>query len=724
MKKVIFLFLLFFFSLLIFCQNQQQLDSLEKMLDQPQLSDIDKALTLTRLIYHYSAFDSTKTAQYFEILLPIAQKLGADTLIIEGYIDYAWLLMDKGHYEKSEALFQQGLSLAKKIKNQKLKSAIFNGLGNVAQEQGKYSQSLRYFQETLKIEESLHNTSNIGTIYGNMGIIYYRQEDYEKALEYYQKNLEIKIEINQKKQLYNTFYNLGEVYIQIKEYDKALNNFKKGIQNSEENNSKRGLALNYWGLGELHIALEDYDKAFEYLEKSHLLFEELGDTPYLSQVKVLIGQIYYQQNKYNKAIPYLKDAVKIAQEVGSPVPIKDAYELLFLVYQQMKNYPEALKNHILFMEMKDSLFNEENTKKLTQLEAEYHFSKKEDSLKMRQERERANFEKSQEVNNLKQGMTFIGLGLASLLVIILAIFFWDKQKSNHKLKDVNERLITSNKEIQITSEEVRTINESLQKTLKIVQEQKDDITESISYAQRIQYAILPNQHKFERLFSDSFVFFKPRDVVSGDFYFLEEVENKIILATVDCTGHGVPGAFMSLIGNNLLIEIIINQRITDVNKILEKLHLGIRSILRQQETQNKDGMDAALVMIDKQNKTLEFAGAKSPIACIQNNDLKFIKGDNIYIGGIQTERERIFTKHHISLEVPTSIYLFSDGVQDQFGGKRGKKFTPKRLRSLLFENHQKSMMAQKESLQQTIENWQSEANEQQTDDMLLIGIKI
>ncbi|WP_291727466.1 7TM diverse intracellular signaling domain-containing protein [Bernardetia sp.] len=252
----------------------------------------------------------------------------------------------------------------------------------------------------------------------------------------------------------------------------------------------------------------------------------------------------------------------------------------------------------------------------------------------------------------------------------------------------------------------------------------EDLSDSIHYAQRIQKAILPTQEKFNELLSRSFVFFKPRDVVSGDFYFLEKIEGKIILAAIDCTGHGVPGAFMSLIGNDLLTEVIINKKITEPHHILQKLHIGIRSLLKQQETNNRDGMDMALVVIDIENKWLEFAGANNPLVYIQNNELEVIKGDKMPIGGDNSRRAKSFTKHRVSLENETVLYLFSDGIQDQFGGEKNKKFSPKRLRNLLLEHHQKPMDEQQAILRQTIESWQQEGKEKQIDDMLLVGVKV
>jgi len=303
------------------------------------------------------------------------------------------------------------------------------------------------------------------------------------------------------------------------------------------------------------------------------------------------------------------------------------------------------------------------------------------------------------------------------------------------LEKQKEKLQIKHNELKAIEEELRKSNEILEQKVKErtkkIKEQNlnigqlyKDLSASVSYARRIQQTILPTRKKFNQLIPESFVFFKPRNIVSGDFYFLAEVQRKIIVAAVDCTGHGVPGAFMSLISNDLLTEIVTSQEILKPKKILENLHLGIRYLLRQKETKNHEGMDMSLVVIDKENKTLDFAGAKNPLIYIQENELKIIKGDNMSIGGVEMALERVFTQHQISLEKETTFYLFSDGIQDQFGGEKNKKFTPSRLRNLLLEIHQESMQEQRKIITKTISTWQREGNEEQIDDMLLLGVKI
>jgi PAS domain S-box-containing protein len=265
-----------------------------------------------------------------------------------------------------------------------------------------------------------------------------------------------------------------------------------------------------------------------------------------------------------------------------------------------------------------------------------------------------------------------------------------------------------------------------------LKEKNHSITESINYAQRIQAAMLPDLDSVRQELPELFVLFKPRDIVSGDFYWVATPQqydengkpvsmHKVMIAAVDCTGHGVPGAFMSMIGHSLLDEIVNVRGTTKPNQVLEDLHEGVRYALRQNDSHNRDGMDMALVVLCKKNKVMEFAGAKNPLLYIQDNELHQIKGDKFAIGGEQLEVKRNYTRHLIDISKPTTFYIYSDGYQDQFGGQEGKKFMRKQLRELLFEIHQKPMHEQRQILDETIENWRTQASEKQVDDILVIG---
>ncbi|MBL4655600.1 MAG: SiaB family protein kinase, partial [Bacteroidia bacterium] len=273
--------------------------------------------------------------------------------------------------------------------------------------------------------------------------------------------------------------------------------------------------------------------------------------------------------------------------------------------------------------------------------------------------------------------------------------------------------------------EERTV-ELKDKNAELAQKNKD-IIDSIKYAKRIQEAILPRTDTIHEALPNSFILYKPKDIVSGDFYWFSKItvdnEDIVIIAAVDCTGHGVPGAFMSMIGNDLLNQIVIENRQTEPAKILEQLHVGVLTALKQtdEDSNTKDGMDIGLCAIKYAKREVQFAGAFRPLLILRDGELIEVKGDRYSIGGYQKEEVRTFTNHKLEIKENDIIYIFSDGCVDQFGGKYNKKFMSRRLKSTLIELQEKGMQVQEKIIGDILEKWRGDF--EQTDDIIMIGIQ-
>jgi len=315
------------------------------------------------------------------------------------------------------------------------------------------------------------------------------------------------------------------------------------------------------------------------------------------------------------------------------------------------------------------------------------------------------------------------------------------ESQNLELKEQKEELLVMNEEIKQQNEEIisqrdhiETQNAILENKNLAIEKANQEITSSINYAKRIQHAILPDIETIKSFFPESFVLYTPRDIVSGDFYWITTKNYKIIVAVVDCTGHGIPGALMSMIGNEILNDIVKSRNITEPDKILYQLRQGIIHTLRQEESNNQDGMDVVICTIDNYPESykehlgeqkLEYAGAGRALLYVQDNILHEIKADRIIIGGLKTyDSEQLFQKHTISLAKSTIVYMFSDGYIDQFGGAIKKKFGSRRLKELLQKISPLSMEKQHAYLHHTIQNWMIEGDEKQLDDITILGLKL
>jgi len=287
--------------------------------------------------------------------------------------------------------------------------------------------------------------------------------------------------------------------------------------------------------------------------------------------------------------------------------------------------------------------------------------------------------------------------------------------------------------LEISSGELNSANSKIREAYSEIEEKNKDITDSINYAQKIQLAILPSREYINSLFDNCFILFKPKDVVSGDFYWFGEMDGKSIAVAADCTGHGVPGAFMSMIGSSLLNEIVIEKGITDPGKILQMMKDGVINALSQTGgmRQQKDGMDIALCTFDLPNMKVEYAGAYNPFFIIRNgnDEIEETRADRMPIGIYEDDGGKTFTTHEINLQKGDALYIFSDGYVDQFGGPKGKKFMGKRFKQALIDIQKKSMEEQREFLDTTIEEWKANPEQpggesEQMDDILIIGVKV
>ncbi len=493
--------------------------------------------------------------------------------------------------------------------------------------------------------------------------------------------------------------------------------------------------------------------------------KRLGNKTEISSGMIDVGYIYIVQKRHEAAIKVLEDALSIATDLDDARLISNACRLLSVAYDSRGMVAKAKEYEAKYLTYK-RLFESKTVKaeyeekvgktmaetereriekRAKQLELDLQKVKSaaaqdslgfvvkatEDSLrnaerlsKQRQLeiglltkdkaiRELALKEK-EAVQQNQQLIIYSTLGGMALLIVLALVTL----RGYRTKKRANNRLESQNKEISAQRDHIRKQNEN--------------ITKSINYAQGIQKALLPPQDTLVGFLEESFVYFRPRDLVSGDYYWFAPILTgddyyepgcgKFAIAAIDCTGHGVPGAFLSMIGYNLLNEII-RSGIHTPNLILQRLNQDIRRVLRQDETDNRDGMDMSLCVIDFDKKVLEYAGAKNPLVYIKNGEMVRIKGDKEPIGGFHTDQLRTFTNHTIEIEGPTYFYLFSDGYADQFGGPDGRKIMLKGFQDILFENHQKSMDEQKTILRNHLINWIG-SDFKQVDDVLVMGFKL
>jgi tetratricopeptide (TPR) repeat protein len=612
----------------------------------------------------------------------------------------------KGDIDKALEYYHQSLEIRKEIGKVEPIANSLNNLAVIYNDQANIPKALEYYNQSLAIYEKTGDKIGQALLYNNLGFIYFKMDDLEIAEEYYYKSLSIRKEMKDEKGISNSYSNIGMVHKRKGDLDSALFYYHKNIEIDKNIGFKQGEASSYINLGGVHMALGDTVAAKMSFEQGLALHQEVKDRNGIAICLHFLGQIAISENDIQKAEELASLSLEYSEELGFPNNIRDAANTLYKVHKHNKNWKEALEMHELYMKMKDSLWNDENTMMAAKSQYKYTYEKQafSDSLKQADELKVKNAEieaekaKSEAVEKQRQYL-YIGLGLVALF----GLFMFNR--------------------FRVTSRQKKTIEDqkaSLEETHKSLEEKNNEIMGSIHYAKRIQAAVLPSASLINRLLPNSFILYKPKDIVAGDFYWLEEQGSKVLFAAADCTGHGVPGAMVSVICNNGLNRSVREKGLIDPGKILDNTRDIVISEFEKSEEEVKDGMDISLCVLDKVAGKLLWAGANNPLWIIRDGEMIIYKPDHQPIGKYTSSEP--FTTHEISVEKDDVLYIFTDGYVDQFGGPKGKKMMASRFKKLLMEIHQLDIKEQLKKLDDYFESWRTE--EEQIDDVCVIGIRV
>ncbi|TAD96475.1 MAG: tetratricopeptide repeat protein [Bacteroidetes bacterium] len=760
MKKIYFCFCFLLLTSFIFAQDAKtkiKIDSLKSLLRNAQV-DTAKALLMNELLWEYVEIDPKLTLQYAQQCLDFCQKIGFQQGLGNVYYDLGTIYRRRGNYALSLENNYKSLEIRKLLPDKSLLARTYNNLGNTYADLGSYTISLQNYFESLKILEQVNNKEGIARAMGNIGTIYADQENYPKALEYYNKALEINAALENYDLLRYNLNNIGVLYQKEGKHSDALNYFAKTLEINEKSKNRAGIAhRNYWQisartlnyLGECRIKLNKRQECLQNYEQALEIFIKIKDEFGAAGVLKNMALFYKTEKNHEKALNYAKQSLEIGKKIGAKERIKDAASLMAEIYEKTDS-KAALEYYKLATAMKDSLYSLDKDKVVNNLQTGYDLEKKQKQIEIIEKESKLKDEEVRNVN-LQRNAFIVGFLLFLLFIVALMRSFKQQKKANSLLENRNreileqrEELSQQNQEIMSQQEEMQQQQETLIATNNTLAEQHElivfqksnlenlyeKINASIHYAQRIQSVILPDQSSFQAICQESFIIYLPKDVVSGDFYWFSpiiysssETINEYVLALADCTGHGVPGAFMSMVGSTLLHEIIRIKKITDPAKILKNLHAGVRNMLKQEDDKNDDGMEIAICYFKKtkEETLLTFAAAKLSLLYSKGSKLEEIKGDKQGIGGKLRKTRFDFNNEYLRLETGDLLYITSDGFSDQNDSKRNR-FGKKRFIEAINGSKKLPLSAQKENLLYILDEFKGE--EEQRDDISVIALKI
>ena len=593
--------------------------------------------------------------------------------------DISGYLIDMGRYDEAMNYALQGKTLAEKLKFKTGISSAFRKVGGIYLQQGDYARSLENFLQSVKIgnaNEQFYANRGIGTVY-------YYQGDYHSALEYFFKSY------NYKKNDAYTCSFIGNVYLDKSDYKLAFDYYNKSLQYYTELGDENGISAMMNSIGTIYEYENKNDSALVWYFKSLKIKEKVGDYQGISDALGGIGDIYFKQKRYSESIQKQIQCLELSKNIRYLISIKLTEKKISEIYEHLGDKGKSFDHYKEYIIMRDSMFNEENTKKMVRTEMNFQFQKKEELAKSEQDKKDIIKQEELKHQRTQRNIFIVVSGIVLCFSIFLFLIFKKTQRQKH-----------------------------------IITEHRKEIMDNIHYAKRIQDAVMTPLSIIQELLPNSFVLNMARDTVSGDFLFLEQYRDEIIVAVADCTNHSVSGAMMSILCNNLLSEAITNGNHTP-SDILNYVNISISKKFHQTETDNakkeldivKDGMDVAIVKIDLVSMKYQYAGAYNPLLIVRDNQIVEIKADKLQLG--QTKMQ--YKNNEGELQKNDMLYMSSDGYADQFSSS-GKKFMKKKFKELLASINQKSTNEQKSILEQTIYEWKN--GYEQTDDILVMGIKI
>ncbi|MES2763038.1 MAG: tetratricopeptide repeat protein [Bacteroidota bacterium] len=631
-----------------------------------------------------------------------------DAKHLKKYNDDISNLIDNAEYDLAQKKIDTLLALSTKINYKEGIAESYNFKGAINRDQSNLRDALDNFLSALKLFEELKMPVKVAGMQNNIGLIYAEIKEYRTALSYYFKAVKINFDSKEKSILAINYNNIATCYQKLNQFTSAQIYLNKSLALRQEVNDTIGMAMAYHNIGINNQLTSHNDSAVYFFNKSLSYLRGMGENIGHAYNYLELGNTYLQQGKIAEAEKYLLSSLRISEANELEGVKVEVYKHLSDLYQQKQDYKKAFNFQNLYMASKENIESDESKNEILKKELEYDFAK-------RQELQRKDAENKQAISNAEiRSQKKLTTGAVIALVVLSGLILIVFRSYNQK----------------------RKANFIISKQKEIVEHKNKEILDSINYAKYIQNALLPSEKVISAMEVDCFILFKPKDIVSGDFYWIHNNpssnvnENEVYIAAVDCTGHGVPGALVSVVGNNGLNRCVKEFGIHDTGKILDKLSELVEETFEKSENELKDGMDISLLKIrsnasersDKNVVELQWSGANNPLWLIKKDTLLLeeIKADKQPVGKFEERKD--FHTHHLSLQKGDRLYLFTDGYADQFGGPKGKKFKYRQLEELLISTVNLSLSDQKLALEKAFTSWRG--NHEQVDDVCIIGITL
>lgn len=596
-------------------------------------------------------------------------------------------------------------------------ASILDTEGLIYMRQSNYTKAVTCFYKAVAISEQQKDTSGIRDAFNHLGIVTFYRRDYPSSITFYRKALAFIDPVRELKIYVSTMDNIGISFSNSKQLDSAMRYQQLAAARAPLLHDSTFLAEVYINLSATLLLLKKHDQAKPYIDTAYAIHSAQQNEYGLILANTYRARLLYQTGRAAEALPWIEKAYTIAKRLDIPEQLKETTFTLTDVYEALGDYKTANNYYTELVGVMERISKDENAKAINELSAQYESEKQQQKIELLT---RDTLLQEERIATDRKLKFFYG-AIALLFLVLSGVFiyrFQEKKKANRLLEEKTIAIALQKQQIETQKQELEQRNK--------------ETTDSINYARRIQGSVLPSEQFVRRLLPESFICFRPKDIVSGDFYWISEKisateteERSIYFAVADCTGHGVPGAMMAMLSASLLNQIVATPEVKSPATVLRELHLQVVRSMNENMTlrESNDGLDIALVQWEVDRRVLRYAGAGRSLVYRQGDGPLQVFAHNKYSIGDYTELAAMqFQEYELSLEVPTLLYLFSDGIADQFGGPNGKKFMSKRLLELLDTMAKQPIGEQGAIFNAAFDSWKGTV--EQTDDVALAGIRL
>ncbi|KOY85884.1 hypothetical protein AD998_06765 [bacterium 336/3] len=630
-----------------------------------------------------------------------------DSVQLYALVEYAWLVRNS-NISQSFEYSQKALYLAKELKNEAILAKLNNHRGVYYRNISDYPEAERRFSEALQIAEKYNNKLEMAYANNNLGDLLRLTNYPTEGIKFMQRAKDIFISLKDKKGEAYTYIRLSEAYQKLEEYKTSYDYAEKSLTIRKNLQSQTDISASLNRIGDILTIEKKYPDAIKYYKEALSLAMNNNDATGKVASLQDIGKVYIRTKRFSDADSVLRIALNIAKQIGNREQESNIYEFFTELYEKQNITEQAYFFYKKRQEIRDSVFSNQRMLQISQMRVRSDLKDKDLQNKALQ----VQLEKEQFIRVI--GILF--------LIIVAFGGFWIYRNSI-KLKKANEELERKNEEINTTLESLGQANKAISQKNQEIELKTRDLLHSIDYALTIQQAILPTPEQLNKLVKEHFIIWEPKDVISGDFYWVADKGSKIIVVVADCTGHGVPGALMSMMGNNLLNSVIHDKEIHQPNIILQHVHQDLLTNLHTEETKIINGMDIGICVYDKNTSMLQFAGAGIPLYYTHENQLYTLESAKTSVGNPHKNDEE-FLLHNVSVQKNMTFYMASDGYKDQFGGTHNKKFGTKQFKQMLVDIQTFNIQMQHDTMLRTLYLWKKDSYYDQIDDITVLGFQL